>query len=212
MLTVRAAAVMGETLTVLEGIENNMNDFADITPDRAEAVKQAYSNGLLTGKNGGKFDPKGTMTRAEMATVVCRLMNYYPREEVVVKEPVSEEELKAQYVSDEGYTKGMLLPAVSREYELKALGVAQVGEDANGVYVILTAPQLPSVIADDFTFCFNADMYKSNGDYFSDPIHPELKSGESTQKLYFKKYTGDKVTRQDVYAMTIGVYIYANRQ
>ena len=66
------------------------------------------------------------------------------------------------------------------------------------------------MIADDFTFAFSSHLYKSNGDYFADPIWPFLKSGESTQKLYFKKYTGGKVTKKDIGSMGIGVYIYAN--
>lgn len=207
----RAAKINGETLKVLPGIENNIGDLNKISSDKVNAVKQAYSNGLLTGDNNGNFNPKGTMTRAEMATVVCRLMNYYPRSEVTIKDPDDKGEvINTQYVSDEGDTKGMLLPAVSREYELKALGATRTGEDANGVYVTFTAPQLPSEIANDFTFTFTSRVYKSNGDYFADPIRVELKSGETTQKIYFNSYSFSKVTKSEIGSMSIGVYIYAN--
>ncbi len=208
----RAAKINGETLKVLPGIENNIGDLDKISSDKVTAVKQAYSNGLLTGDNNGNFNPKGTMTRAEMATVVCRLMNYYPRGEVTIKDPDSNvNESKSEYVvTESAETQGMLRPAVSREYELKALGATRTGEDANGVYVTFTAPQLPSEIANDFTFAFTSRVYKSNGDYFADPIRVELKSGETTQKIYFNSYSFSKVTKSEIGSMSIGVYIYAN--
>lgn len=112
-------------------------------------------------------------------------------------------------VTESGSTTGMLRPAVSREYELKALGATRTGEDANGVYVTFTAPQLPSEIASDFTINMSADVYKSNGDYFADSISVDLKSGE-TKKVYFNSFSGGKVTKGEIGSMAIGVYIYAN--
>lgn len=210
VLLSRAAEINGEPLEILPGIENNINDLDMVSHDKVTAVKQAYSSGLLFGVNNDNFDPKGTMTREQMATVVCRLMNYAPRGEVTVKDPNDNGEvINTQYVSDEGYTKGMLLPAVSREYELKALGATRTGEDANGVYVTFTAPQLPSEIAGDFTINMSADVYKSNGDYFADSISVDLKSGE-TKKVYFNSFSGGKVTKGEIGSMAIGVYIYAN--
>lgn len=206
----RAAEINGEPLEILPGIENNIGDLDKVSSDKVTAVKQAYSSGLLFGVNNDNFDPKGTMTRAQMATVVCRLMNYVPRGEVTVKDPNDKGEvINTQYVSDEGYTKGMLLPAVSREYELKALGATRIGEDANGVYVTFTAPQLPSEIASDFTINMSARVYKSNGDYFADNIRVDLKSGE-TKKVYFNSFSGGKVTKGEIGSMAISVYIYAN--
>ena len=210
VLLSRAAEINGEPLEILPGIENNINDLDKVSSDKVTAVKQAYSSGLLFGVNNDNFDPKGTMTRAQMATVVCRLMNYAPRGEVTIKDPNDKGEvINTQYVSDEGYTKGMLLPAVSREYELKALGATRTGEDANGVYVTFTAPQLPSEISNDFTFAFTSRVYKSNGDYFADPISVDLKSGE-TKKVYFNSYSGGKVTKSEIGSMSVGIYIYAN--
>lgn len=210
VLLSRAAEINGEPLEILPGIENNIGDLDKVSSDKVTAVKQAYSSGLLFGVNNDNFDPKGTMTRAQMATVVCRLMNYAPRGEVTIKDPNDKGEvINTQYVSDEGYTKGMLLPAVSREYELKALGATRTGEDANGVYVIFTAPQLPSEIASDFTINMSAFVYKSNGDYFADPIRVDLKSGE-TKKVYFNSYSGGKVTKSEIGSMSVGTYIYAN--
>lgn len=208
----RAAEINGEPLEILPGIENNIGDLDKVSSDKVTAVKQAYSCGLLAGTNdNGDFAPKNTMTRAEMATVVCRLMNYVPRGEVTIKDPETNvEESKSEYVvTESAETQGMLRPAVSREYELKALGATRTGEDANGVYVTFTAPQLPSEIANDFTINMSADVCKSNGDYFADPISVTLKSGE-TKKVYFNSYSGGKVTKGEIGSMAISVYIYAN--
>ena len=208
----RAAEINGEPLEILPGIENNIGDLDKVSSDKVTAVKQAYSCGLLAGTNdNGDFAPKNTMTRAEMATVVCRLMNYVPRGEVTIKDPDSNvEETKSEYVvTAAGETQGMLRSKYSREYELKALGATRTGEDANGVYVIFTAPQLPSEIANDFTINMSADVCKSNGDYFSDPIKVNLKSGE-TKKVYFNSYSGGKVTKGEIGSMSIGVYICPN--
>lgn len=38
----------------------------------AEAMEWAVGSGLLTGKDGGKLDPTGTATRAEIATILMR--------------------------------------------------------------------------------------------------------------------------------------------
>ena len=210
VLLSRAAEINGEPLEILPGIENNINDLDMVSRDKVTAVKQAYSSGLLFGVNNN-FDPKGTMTRAQMATVVCRLMNYAPRGEVTIKDPDSNvDESKSEYVvTAAGETQGMLRSKYSREYELKALGATRTGEDANGVYVTFTAPQLPSEIANDFTINMSADVCKSNGDYFSDPIKVNLKSGE-TKKVYFKSYSGGKVTKSEIGSMSIGVYICPN--
>lgn len=207
----RAAEINGEPLEILPGIENNIGDLDKVSYDKVTAVKQAYSSGLLFGDNNGNFNPKNTMNRAEMATVVCRLMNYTPRGEVTIKDPDSNvDETKSEYVvTAAGETQGMLRSKYSREYELKALGATRTGEDANGVYVTFTAPQLPSEIASDFTINMSADVCKSNGDYFADPISVTLKSGE-TKKVYFNSYSGGKVTKGEIGSMAISVYIYAN--
>lgn len=40
----------------------------------AEAVEYVSEAGIMEGKNGGNFDPEGTVTRAEMAAITCRLL------------------------------------------------------------------------------------------------------------------------------------------
>ncbi len=78
-ILVKVAEVNGEYLKIKDGIENNIRDYKDISKDRAEAVKMAYSNGLLVGDSNGNYNPKATLTRAEVAAVFCRVMNYTER-------------------------------------------------------------------------------------------------------------------------------------
>ena len=86
-ILVNIAKANGETLEVKSGIKNNIGDYGQIAAIRKEAVEKAYSNGLLAGDDTGKFNPKKSLTRAEVATVFCRVMNYIERPVVVVKEP-----------------------------------------------------------------------------------------------------------------------------
>ena len=55
--------------------KGDLTTFADSTGTSswaAEAMERAVGSGLLTGKDGGKLDPTGTATRAEIATILMR--------------------------------------------------------------------------------------------------------------------------------------------
>ena len=81
-ILVGAAEANEETLGVLDGIESTIRDYETVSVDKRAAVLACYSNGLITGIGNDHFGPQGTMNRAQMATVVCRLMNYIPRASV----------------------------------------------------------------------------------------------------------------------------------
>ena len=49
-------------------------DLAAVDEEFRDAVRLMYAAGVFTGKNGGKFDPKGSATRAEIAVIVARLL------------------------------------------------------------------------------------------------------------------------------------------
>lgn len=83
LLLRNAAKYNGETLKIDPNAAATITDAASISPDRLECVLQAYSAGLLAGYSDGTFGPKKTMNRAQMAVVVCRLMRYAPRVEVI---------------------------------------------------------------------------------------------------------------------------------
>lgn len=64
-----------------EGWEDNeselINPFPDVpdTADYAEAVIVLAAMGIFTGDGSGNFNPNAPITRAETATIICRLMD-----------------------------------------------------------------------------------------------------------------------------------------
>lgn len=54
-------------------LTNPFPDVPDIA-DYAEAVISLAAMGIITGDDNGNFNPNATITRAEMATIICRLM------------------------------------------------------------------------------------------------------------------------------------------
>ena len=210
-LLVRAADVKGENLEILPRVETMMKDYNSISADRKEAVKQAYSNGLIAGFGDGTFGPNATMTRAQMATVVCRLMEYAPRGTVTVPDDTKPEVVvsqnKADYVNVDGTFKGYLKPAFSRQKELEALSMIKLGEDSKGVYMTVTAPSMPDVIKNDFTFEFTGIVYDSKGEYFADKLKVDgLKAGE-TKTVYLVSYQDTGVKSSQIAEMDIAVAI-----
>lgn len=211
-ILVGAAKVHGETLEILPNVESLMGDYSSIPNTRQDAVKRAYSNGLLAGDTNGNFKPADPMTRGQMATVVCRLMEYTPRDTVSVdtNQVQAGDTIMGGYVSNVGETKGMLLSKYSRQYELQALDGVRYGEDGTGVYVEYTAPQLPDEIKNSFTFTFNATVTKSNGDYFATQASADnVKPGE-TVKVYFYSYASEGtkgITKNQIDIATAAVMI-----
>lgn len=49
-------------------------DFDDVPPEHREAVLSMMALGIMTGDTGGAFRPQGSLTRAEAAAVMARLM------------------------------------------------------------------------------------------------------------------------------------------
>jgi len=78
-ILVKVAEKNGEILNIKDGIKNKIKDFSSISVERQDAVLKAYSNGLLVGDNMGNFNPKNVLTRAQVAAVFCRVMNFTER-------------------------------------------------------------------------------------------------------------------------------------
>ena len=67
----RYAAAQGDDMTA----KGNLDSFVDSEDTSAwavEAMQWAVAEGLISGKNNGILDPKGTATRAEVATILMR--------------------------------------------------------------------------------------------------------------------------------------------
>lgn len=61
--------------SAVEAAKQQITDYSDMatTPDWRESVPTCYALGLLNGYEDGSFGGQNTMTRAEAATVMCRL-------------------------------------------------------------------------------------------------------------------------------------------
>lgn len=107
-----------------ELISLNIRDYAKISNDKKQAVIDAYRIGLMNGNPNGYFNPKGTLTRAEMCTVIIRIMdkakrqmfdpkngfaikinNIYSGEPYVICRPEKKEEIGLAYVMREAQNK-----------------------------------------------------------------------------------------------------------
>lgn len=81
-ILVRAARLQGETFTVHPNAKGRIKDFGFIAENRRQEVLECYSNGIISGYTDGTFGPENTMTRGQMAVVVCRLAGWLPRANV----------------------------------------------------------------------------------------------------------------------------------
>lgn len=97
---VAAAQENGESLPYVD--ELPFEDKEYIAFERA--VSMCYAAGLLEGSNN-RFRPSASMTRAELATICCRLMKYMDRKEPqLTSEPIYVHDNFYKYVSEDGYT------------------------------------------------------------------------------------------------------------
>lgn len=81
-ILVRAARLQGESFSVHPDARAGIRDFGWVAENRRQAVLECYSNGIISGFGDGTFGPDATMTRAQMAVVVCRLAGWQSRAEV----------------------------------------------------------------------------------------------------------------------------------
>lgn len=136
----------------------------------AEAVEYVSEAGIMEGKNGGNFDPEGTVTRAEMAAIICRMLyetENLPSEERFPDVPVSH--WANGYVSKaaelgivNGYDNGNFGPSDTVTYEqavtmiIRTLGLEEYSLEF-GNY-----PDGYLAVAQEFSLL--NDLDKNNGD------------------------------------------------
>lgn len=109
-----------------ELISMNIRDFTKISDNKKQDVIDAYRIGLMAGDNDGFFNPKGILTRAEMCTVIMRIMdkakrqpfdpknsfaikmnNIYSGDPYVICRPDKKEEIGLVYVMQEAQSKDL---------------------------------------------------------------------------------------------------------
>ncbi len=77
VMLVRFAQAQGLVLEAAGGAQA-FTDSGDVAGWARDAVELAHSAGLVTGKEGGRFDPQGTATRAEVAVILARFLALFP--------------------------------------------------------------------------------------------------------------------------------------
>ena len=75
-LSLALASVMVASMTLVGAGAVSINDFSDSADIvNTEAVTVLATLGVITGKDDGSYDPAGTITRGEMSTIICRVLN-----------------------------------------------------------------------------------------------------------------------------------------
>ncbi|MGB7605267.1 MAG: S-layer homology domain-containing protein [Lutisporaceae bacterium] len=109
-----------------ELISMNIRDFVKISDDKKQDVIDAYRMGLMAGNNDGFFNPNDTLTRAEMCTVIMRIMdkakrqpfnpkssyaikmnNIYSGLPYIIARPEKKEEIGLAYVMQDAQSKDL---------------------------------------------------------------------------------------------------------
>lgn len=144
-LLVKAAELNGETLEAHPKAASVISDYNKISPDRKGYVTQCYSNGLIAGYSDGSFGYADTMTREQMATVVCRLMEYQPRSEVKFEEEKAPVVQNGAYFYESGMVKTETQIAVVKDN----FDNIRLYKNGNGeLCVDVSAVSLPKELAD----------------------------------------------------------------
>ena len=74
---------LGSSFITQEAIKD-IKDYSKVTDAYKDPVLNAYMEGLLTGKPGGYFDPKGNATRGESAVVILKMIDDEIREPITI--------------------------------------------------------------------------------------------------------------------------------
>lgn len=206
-LLVKAAQLNGETLEAHPKAASVIKDYNKISPDRKGYVTQCYSNGLIAGYSDGSFGYADTMTREQMATVVCRLMEYAPRGEVKF------EEEKAPVVqnSDYFYTDGMVKTETQIAVVKDNFNNVRLYKNSKGeLCVDVSAVSLPKALADaGWTLGVTVAPLDQSGVDMDIDSSWYLKSGESISGHVVKLYgdtVGIKVS--DFSRVTVAMNLY----
>ncbi len=83
--------ILKEEQVSISGVQNLIRDYARVDSDYQSYVVDAYARGLIGGNDVGNFEPKNSMTRAEIATVLTRVLKKDQR--IIVDTGISEVDL-----------------------------------------------------------------------------------------------------------------------
>lgn len=126
-IIVKAMIEQGETLEAM-ALTSSIADYEQIDTEYQNFVRQVYSMGIITGTDqAGTFSPDLTVSRAQGATILNRLVNPGERVEFTYIEPIKSLYAKNPY---EGFTTEVYKPAAELQTwnEGEAHSIAQAGD------------------------------------------------------------------------------------
>lgn len=206
-LLVKAAELNGETLEAHPKAASVIKDYNKISPNRKGYVTQCYSNGLIAGYSDGSFGYADTMTREQMATVVCRLMEYQPRSEVKFEEEKAPVVQNSDYFYESGMVKTETQIAVVKDN----FNNIRLYKNAKGeLCVDVSAVSLPKELAEaGWTLGVSVSPLDASGVGMDIDSGWYLKSGQSVSNHVVKLYgdtVGIKVSDFSQVMVTMGLY------
>lgn len=128
--------IMPETAGIIAA-RARISDYASIPGQYQEAVTSCYANGLLSGKENGRFAGDDSMTRAEAAVVLCRLYEF-SKGSNLINDEVREDDISPEHTyagrDSEGHTLAANVKAsVMKQDIYKTTGAADTA-NKNGYY------------------------------------------------------------------------------
>jgi hypothetical protein len=136
-------------------IIGRMSDYEEISDDLKQYAIDGYRLGLVQG-SGEKFRPKDTLTRAEAAAVIIRILD------VTERKPTAPSKDEMINFLDSKVNSTIVYPGSVRELFTVAKAVESALPKAKGF--------VPFYITDDEKYIF-ATMYKDKAAYENDSIH-----------------------------------------
>lgn len=138
------------------------SDFTSISREYNTAVRSVIINAIMGGKDGGIFDPQGTVTRAEAATVIARFI--YPEERLTYTNTAKQENRKIGDVYTDYntwivptevklYETGQAIPTVCEEAKI------YVEELEKYLYVGMPASELKEIMGTEPVKTENKNNY-----------------------------------------------------
>lgn len=140
-----------EYVTSQTGKTGSAGTFSDVPEGAAyaEAVEKLAKAGIITGDENGKFNPDNTITRAETAAIMCRLMGVEDEAKALTKSSFSD-------VSAAHWAVGYIAKAAEMEI-INGYGDGNFGPEDKVTY--------EQVVKMLVCFLGNEDLAKASGGY-----------------------------------------------
>ena len=109
-------------------LNNTFKDANSIKEEYSSAVANMYESGLMQGVQEDEFAPEKSLTRAQAATMISRIIDKIGKKEVEPKPIENEKDLNLEFLKLENQKKNMIYSPLSIKYALKMLSCGANGK------------------------------------------------------------------------------------